>query len=127
GCGVTDAVVVQEHMRDFAARHLNMDPLESRRGNMIRLQEFPYVSATGLQYDSSSSTEALQKAADMVGYEDFRKHQRAERAKGRYLGLGIATYIEMTTFGTRYWAPLGIQHCAYDSATVRMDPGGGVL
>ena len=33
----------------------------------------------------------------------------------------------MTAFGTRYWAPLGIQHCAYDSATVRMDPAGGVL
>jgi carbon-monoxide dehydrogenase large subunit len=127
GVGLPPAVFVQEHMMDLAARRLKMDPLEIRRRNMIAPEEFPYVSATGLQYDSSSSTHALQKAAEMVGYQDFRERQRAELAQGRYLGLGIATYIEMTTFGTRYWAPLGIQHCAYDSATVRMDPGGGVL
>jgi carbon-monoxide dehydrogenase large subunit len=127
GVGLPPAVFVQEHMMDLAARRLKMDPLEIRHRNMIAPEDFPYVSATGLQYDSSSSTYALQKAADMVGYKDFRERQRAERAQGRYLGLGIATYIEMTTFGTRYWAPLGIQHCAYDSATVRMDPGGGVL
>ena len=127
GVGLPPAVFVQEHMMDLAARRLKMDPLEIRRSNMIASEEFPYVSATGLQYDSSSSTHALQKAADMIGYQDFRERQRAERAQGRYLGLGIATYIEMTTFGTRYWAPLGIQHCAYDSATVRMDPAGGVL
>jgi aerobic carbon-monoxide dehydrogenase large subunit len=127
GVGLPPAVFVQEHMMDLAARRLKMDPLEIRRKNMIAPEEFPYVSATGLQYDSSSSTYALQKAADMIGYQDFRERQLAERAQGRYLGLGIATYIEMTTFGTRYWAPLGIQHCAYDSATVRMDPAGGVL
>jgi carbon-monoxide dehydrogenase large subunit len=127
GVGLPPAVFVQEHMMDLAARRLKMDPLEIRKRNMIAPEEFPYVSATGLQYDSSSSTHALQKAADMIGYQDFRERQRAERARGRYLGLGIATYIEMTTFGTRYWAPLGIQHCAYDSATVRMDPAGGVL
>ncbi len=127
GVGLPPAVFVQEHMMDIAARRLKMDPIEIRRKNMIRPEEFPYVSATGLNYDSGSSTDALQKAAEMIGYEKFRGRQREERAKGKYLGLGIATYIEMTTFGTRYWAPLGIQHCAYDSATLRMDPSGGVV
>jgi carbon-monoxide dehydrogenase large subunit len=127
GVGLPPAVLVQEHMMDIAARRLNLDPIEIRRQNMIRPEEFPYVSVTGLNYDSGSSTEALQKAADMIGYETFRKRQLAARGEGRYLGLGIATIIEMTTFGTRYWAPLGIEHCAYDSATVRMDPSGGVV
>jgi carbon-monoxide dehydrogenase large subunit len=127
GVGLPPAVLVQEHMMDLAARRLGMDRAELRLKNMIRPEEFPYVSATGLNYDSGSSTDALEKALAMVDYRGL-EGRRAEAAKhGRLLGLGICTYIEMTTFGTRYWAPLGIQHCAYDSATVRMDPAGGVV
>lgn len=127
GVGLPAAVMIQEQMMDLAARRLEMDPAVLRERNLIRPEEFPYVSATGLEYDSSSSTEALSKALDMIGYRDFRARQTAARQKGQYLGLGICSYIEMTTFGTRYWAPLGIEHCAYESANIRMDPSGGVV
>jgi carbon-monoxide dehydrogenase large subunit len=113
-------------MMDLAARKLGVDRAELRRKNMIRPSEFPYVSVTGLNYDSGSSTDALDKALEMADYAGLER-RRAEAAKrGRHLGLGICTYLEMTTFGTKYWAPLGIQHCAYDSATIRVDPAGGV-
>lgn len=128
GVGLPAAVMVQEQLMDLAARRLSLDPAEIRRRNLIRPDEFPYVSATGLEYDSSSSVDALDRALEMVGYEKLRAQQREQRSSvaGRCLGIGICSYIEMTTFGTRYWAPLGIEHCAYDSATIRMDPAGGV-
>jgi carbon-monoxide dehydrogenase large subunit len=127
GVGLPAAVLVQEQLMDRAARRLGLDPAEIRRRNLIRPDEFPYVSATGLSYDSSSSTDALEQALLRVGYEDFRRRQREARVEGRHLGIGLCSYIEMTTFGTHYWAPLGIEHSAYESASVRMDPSGGVV
>jgi carbon-monoxide dehydrogenase large subunit len=127
GVGLPGAVFVQEHMMDIAARRLKLDPVAIRQRNLIRPNEFPYVSVTGLTYDSGSSSDALQKAVEMIDYDGFRRRQIEARAQHRYLGIGISTYIEMTTFGTRYWTPLGIQHCAYEAANVRMDPSGGVV
>ncbi|MGD9763955.1 MAG: xanthine dehydrogenase family protein molybdopterin-binding subunit [Candidatus Binatia bacterium] len=127
GVGLPAAVLVQEHLMDLAARRLGMDPAVIRRQNMIRPDEFPYVSVTGLNYDSGSSTDALDKALAMIDYDSFRQHQRDARARNRYLGIGICTYIEMTTFGTRYWIPAGLEHSAYDSANIRFDPAGGVI
>ena len=54
GVGLPAAVLVQEQMMDIAARRLGLDPAEIRRRNLIKPSEFPYVSATGLHYDSSS-------------------------------------------------------------------------
>ena len=127
GVGLPGAVFVQEHMMDIAARRLKLDPVTIRQRNLIRPEEFPYTTVTGLNYDTSSSTNALQKAVELIDYDGFRRRQSEARANGRHLGIGISTYIEMTTFGTRYWTPLGIDHCAYDSANVRMDPSGGVV
>jgi carbon-monoxide dehydrogenase large subunit len=126
GVGLPPAVLVQEHMMDLAARKLGIDRATLRLKNMIRPEEFPYVSVTGLEYDSGSSTDALEKALAMIDYSGLARRREEARKRGRHLGLGISTYIEMTTFGTRYWTPLGIQHCAYDSATIRMEPDGGV-
>ncbi|RIL08008.1 MAG: carbon monoxide dehydrogenase [Proteobacteria bacterium] len=126
GVGLPAAVLVQEQLMDVAARKLGLDPAEIRRRNLIAPSEFPYDSITGLHYDSSSSSDALEKGLAAIDYDGFRARQRAAREQGRLLGIGICTYIEMTTFGTHYWAPLGIEHSAYESATVRFDAQGGV-
>ncbi|MGE0521370.1 MAG: xanthine dehydrogenase family protein molybdopterin-binding subunit [Candidatus Binatia bacterium] len=127
GVGLPAAVWVQEHLMDAAARRLRMDPAEIRRRNMIRPHEFPYVSATGLHYDSGSSTDALEHGLRAIDYEGFRRRQAEARAQGRYLGLGIATYIEMTTYGTGHLTRNGIDLSTYESANVRVDPNGGVV
>lgn len=127
GVGLPAAVLVQEQLMDRAARELGLDPADIRRRNLIKPSEFPCTSVTGLQYDTSSSTDALEKGLEMADYDGFRRRQVAARAEGRHLGIGLCTYIEMSTFGTHYWAPLGIEHSAYDSAVVRMDPQGGVV
>ncbi len=127
GVGVPAAVWVHEHMMDLAARRLGMDPAELRRRNMIRPDEFPYRSASGMLYDSGSSTDALAQALEMIDYEGFRRRQREARAGGRYLGIGICTYVEATGYGTSSLKAAGVDIASYDSANVKMDPNGSVV
>ena len=126
GVGLPAAVMVQEQLMDLAARRLEMDPVAIRRKNLIPPSEFPYQTVTGQTYDSSSSTDALDKALSMMDYDGFRRRQAEARGRDRYLGIGICTYIEVTTFGTGFWRILGAQNSAYESANVRMDAHGGV-
>ncbi|MGD9765473.1 MAG: xanthine dehydrogenase family protein molybdopterin-binding subunit [Candidatus Binatia bacterium] len=125
GVGLPAAILVQEHLIDNAARKLGMDPVDVRRKNMIRPEEFPYTIVTGETYDSGSSTKALDKALEAVDYPGFRRRQAEARRQGRRLGIGISSYVEATTFGTGWWNRLGIQHSAYESASVKMEPNGG--
>ncbi|HZP41791.1 MAG TPA: xanthine dehydrogenase family protein molybdopterin-binding subunit [Candidatus Binatia bacterium] len=127
GVGVPAAVWVHEHMMDLAARRLGMDPAELRRRNMIRPEEFPYRAANGSEYDSGSTTEALADALSAIDYDGFRRRQREARAAGRHLGIGIATYVEPTTWGTQNLHAGGVDISSYESANVRMDPNGGVV
>ena len=128
GVGLPAAQYTMEHILDLAASKLNMDPAEVRRKNLLRTTEFPYKSATGLDYDSATPLESLDMALEMVGYGAFRKEQAAARKKGKYLRIGISAMIEMTTFGYEYWRKIGWKSVSgYDSAHLRVDPNGGVV
>ncbi|HZP41993.1 MAG TPA: xanthine dehydrogenase family protein molybdopterin-binding subunit [Candidatus Binatia bacterium] len=126
GVGLPGAAWMHEQMMELAAQRLRMDPADLRRKNMIRPDEFPYTTVNGLEYDSGSSSDAMDKALAMADYRGFRARQAAARRQGRYLGIGIGNYIEMTTFGSRFLAPMGVEHGAYEAASVRFNPNGGV-
>jgi carbon-monoxide dehydrogenase large subunit len=127
GVGLPAAQYTMEHILDLAAVKLEMDPAEVRRKNLMRSDEFPCTSATGLSYDSATPLESLEKALDQIGYQALRKEQAAARRAGRYLGIGISSMIEMTTFGFEYWRAAGLKSVTgYDSAHIRVDPHGGV-
>ncbi|MGD9765248.1 MAG: xanthine dehydrogenase family protein molybdopterin-binding subunit, partial [Candidatus Binatia bacterium] len=68
GVGVPAAVWVHEHMMELAARRLKLDPAELRKRNMVRPDEFPYRSPSGMLYDSGSSTDAFAQALEMIDY-----------------------------------------------------------
>ncbi|MGD9763953.1 MAG: xanthine dehydrogenase family protein molybdopterin-binding subunit, partial [Candidatus Binatia bacterium] len=127
GVGLPAAQYTMEHILDLAASTLKMDPAELRKKNIMRSSEFPCVSATGLNYDSATPLESLEMALKMVDYDKFRKEQAEARKQGRYLGIGISSMIEMTTFGYEYWRKIGWKSVSgYDSAHIRVDPNGGV-
>ena len=126
GVGVPAAVMVQEQLFDQAARRLDMDPADIRRKNLIPPSEFPYQSASGENYDSSSSTDALNQALEMMDYQGFRRRQAASRKQGQYVGIGICSYIEGAGFGKGFDMLLGTPHSTYEAANVRMDAHGGV-
>ena len=117
GAGRPEATLVIERTMDLIARALDMDPVELRRKNFAQPDDFPLPVATGLAYDSGNYQAALDKALEMVGYEDLRAEQKRLREEGRYLGIGFSTYVEICAMGPSAALPAG----GWESGTVRMD------
>jgi carbon-monoxide dehydrogenase large subunit len=111
--------VAREQMVDEVARAIGMDPLEWRRRNVVPTGELPYTLPTGLALEYASPAETLEQAAQMIGYDDFRREQqRALTDNGRLLGIGIGLYVEPST---GMMDPMGTE-----TAVVRVHPGGSV-
>jgi carbon-monoxide dehydrogenase large subunit len=127
GAGRPEAAFLIERLVDIFAREIGMDPVEIRRKNFIPADKFPYTTATGLTYDSGNYPGALDKALGMLDYEAFRKTQADARKEGRYLGVGVISYIEICGLGPSQVAgAVGFGGGLYDSAIVRVYPTGVV-
>ncbi|MFS8512288.1 MAG: xanthine dehydrogenase family protein molybdopterin-binding subunit [Planifilum fulgidum] len=127
GAGRPEATYQIERMVDLFADEIGMDPVEVRRKNLIRAEEFPYDNALGLQYDSGNYHRALEKALEMIDYDAFRKEQEEARKQGRYLGIGFSTYVEICGLGpSKVAGAVGFQGGLWESATVRVHPSGKV-
>jgi carbon-monoxide dehydrogenase large subunit len=110
---------------DRLADELGMDPLELRRKNFIQPDEFPFTNNFGLMYDSGNYDGALTKALSLVEYDAFRKQQAEARQQGRYLGIGLSTWIEICGFGpSAATAPATGGLALVESAEVRVHPTG---
>lgn len=127
GAGRPEATFMLERMMDLLAHRLNMDPVEVRRLNLIPPFDNGHDVATGLKYDSGNYQAALDKALAHIGYEALRRAQAAARAKGRYLGIGVTTYVEICGLGPSQVAgAVGFQGGLWESAIVRFHPSGKV-
>ncbi len=117
---------VMEGTLDAVARELGLDPVAVRRLNMIERADLPYTMATGEVLADITPRETLEAALQAIGYAAFRERQRAARAQGRYLGLGICTVVESTTYGSRFYKSAGIPGSGHEAAWVRIEPSGVV-
>jgi carbon-monoxide dehydrogenase large subunit len=110
GAGRPEATALVERAMDLLAAELGMDPVALRRKNLIRRDEFPYTTVTGVTYDSGDYEKALDEALRLAAYEDVRAEQAERRADGDVicLGIGVATYVEITAFGGREFAAVEI-------------------
>ena len=108
---------------DSAAKRLGIDAVEIRRRNLI--DRFPYKTATGLTIDEGSYKETLLSAIAAADLPNFRARQREARLRGRYLGIGLATFTERTGFGTSAFAARGLEiTVGFETVEVAMDPSG---
>src|ERR1700687_5419346 len=125
GAGRPEATHLCERMIDLLAGALHMDPAEIRRKNFIT--QFPHTSHFGLVYDSGAYEKAMDKAMEMVGYAKLRREQEEARKKGRYLGIGVSSWIEICGFGpSAATAPATGGIALVESAQVRVFPTGSV-
>src|SRR5215471_16843290 len=125
GAGRPEATHLVERMVDLFAAEIGRDPADVRRKNFI--QEFPHTNPFGLVYDSGNYNGSLEKALQLSGYEQFRREQEEARSKGRYLGAGISTWIEICGFGpSAGTAPATGGIALTESAHVRVYPTGSV-
>jgi carbon-monoxide dehydrogenase large subunit len=106
GAGRPEGIGMLERAMDTLAYELQIDPAELRRRNLIGRDQFPYHTATGLEYDTGDYERALDCALDAVGYEQLRAEQRTRRGRGdtRQLGIGIACYVEVSAFAPGFAA-----------------------
>lgn len=127
GAGRPEATYSIERVIDKCARELGMDPIEIRRKNFIKKEQFPFATAAGLEYDSGdydALMDSLEKRADLDGFA-ARKAESAER--GLLRGLGINTYVEACGLAPSNLAGiLGSRVGLYDAATVRVNATGSI-
>jgi len=127
GVGRPPAVFVIEGLVDRAARRLGLDPTEIRLRNFIRDEDFPYKSPSGIVWDRSSFTESLRRAREVLDYKAARDEQARARAAGRWVGIGIASYVELTGIGSAIPVSPGMPvSTGTEGATIRFDPAGKV-
>jgi len=127
GAGRPEATYLIERMVDLVAHKTGLDPAEVRRRNFVPKDKFPYTNAAGLAYDSGNYQGTLDRALAMINYKAFRAEQQAARKQGRYLGIGLSTYVEICGLGPSPVAgAVGFQGGLYGSATIRVAPTGKV-
>jgi carbon-monoxide dehydrogenase large subunit len=120
GAGRPQAVFAMERLMDRVARELKLDRAELRRRNIIAPQAMPYsvglVFRDGkpLVYASGDFPKSQQRALALAHYEDFPTRQCKARGEGRYLGIGVANYVEGTGLGP------------FEGVAVRVLPNGKV-
>src|SRR5215472_2512455 len=85
---------VRERVLDLLAKDLGLDPLEVRLRNVAPRTDPPFIMITGRPLVGVTSRESLERVAQVVDVPAFRRRQAEERARGRYLGIGLATFIE---------------------------------
>jgi len=106
GAGRPQGIFIVERLLDLAAKELGIDPVEIRKRNLIPPDAFPYEhkiidqAFAPLIFDSGNYKPVLEKAADMIGYDQFVKDEQPRlRAEGRHVGIGIVPFVETTGVG----------------------------
>src|SRR3972149_2214087 len=101
GAGRQHGVFVIERLLDIAARQLSLDRVEIRRRHFIPPDAFPYNNEViyqdfaPLEYDSGNYNPIMDKALELIGYEQFVKEEQPRlRAEGRRVGIGVGAHIE---------------------------------
>ncbi|MGB9344594.1 MAG: xanthine dehydrogenase family protein molybdopterin-binding subunit, partial [Ilumatobacteraceae bacterium] len=125
GAGRPEATYAIERAIDALAKEVGADPLEFRRRNFIRKEQFPYEAFTGLVYDSGDHDKAATIAAEMIDYAGVRARQAEQNTEGstKRLGLGVSSYFEMCGLApSRVLASLNYSAGGWEAATVRILP-----
>jgi aerobic carbon-monoxide dehydrogenase large subunit len=121
GAGRPQAVFVMERMMDRVAEYLDLDPAEVRRRNLVQADEFPYRvglmfrDGRPLTYDSGNYPALLEGLLEKFDYDGARREQAQARAEGRFLGVGLAMYVEGSGLGP------------YEGAKLRLTNDGHIL
>lgn len=117
GAGRPEATYFTERLIRTVAADLCLDPVAVRRRNAIGPEQFPFETGLGRTYDSGDYERTMDVALAKIGYEAFRERQRRLREEGRYLGIGLSSYVEACGAGP------GTE----EFGAVEVDPSGTVI
>jgi aerobic carbon-monoxide dehydrogenase large subunit len=132
GAGRPEATYVVERAMDLVADELGLDPVAVRRVNFLPPDSFPYDNPSGLltavngsklYIDSGNYEPALDKALAMVGYADMSAKRDDAKRRGKLLGVGLSTYIEVCGVAPSKWIGAvgeGWGAAMWESANIRV-------
>lgn len=127
GSGRAEATFVMERLVDLYAAEIGKDPAEIRRKNMVAPQDFPYDNHLGWTYDSGNYQAALERALEMIGYQDMPARKAEARQRGKRLGAGIGSFVAVCGVGpSPRMAKEGMLGGTWESANIRVHPSGEV-
>lgn len=127
GVGRPGATFAMERLIDMAAGKLGIDPLEMRRRNLVTAEEFPYRTGSGIIWDRTGFQECLEAVAETANYTTLIKARDEARAQGRWVGIGLASYAELTGIGSRISVAPGMPiNTGTETASIRIDATGAV-
>lgn len=127
GVGSVLGPVVVEGLLNQLAAKLSKDPLEIRRRNLARPEQFPFDSPSGATHDSGNYPALLDLAVEESGYPALRQMQKKGRENGRLLGVGLTCFVEATASNRSAFARRGIDAVpGFDSATLDVDRYGQI-
>src|ERR1044071_8243922 len=84
--------------------------------------EFPFKTSGGVIYDSANYEGALNKALEKADYQGLRKKQSELRKQGKYIGIGLSSYVEICAMGPSTALPGG----GWEAGSVRIERTGKV-
>jgi len=125
-----------ERIMDIAARGLRIDPVELRRRNLVREDEFPYQCPAGSVLDSGDYDSCIREVLRLADHAALLERRERARAEGKLFGIGMAVGVEPSGSNMAY---VGLAQTpeqrgnaepksgANASVTISMDPGGGVM
>ena len=130
GAGRPEATFVVERLMHLAGEATGLGPIEVRKRNFVPADAFPYQTQVALAYDSGNYGPAMDRALEMVGYDDLCREQASRRGNGsgrRQIGIGFSSYIEACGLApSAVVGSLGAQAGQWESADVRVHPTGSV-
>ena len=127
GSGRPEATWVVERLLENGAREMGLDVVEVRRRNLIQKHEFPYASAAGRVHDSGDPPLMLERLVTLASYAELRDRQRALRAQGIRMGIGLAGFFDKAGTGpSKNLKAKGGLHAGYEVAVVRVLSDGRV-
>ncbi|HZT51961.1 MAG TPA: xanthine dehydrogenase family protein molybdopterin-binding subunit [Stellaceae bacterium] len=94
GAGRPEAALIVERLVDEAAAALGIDPWELRRRNVIRKDEMPYKTLTGVQFDSADFPGLIDRAERESEWRGFAARRAESERRGKLRGIGTAVFIE---------------------------------
>jgi carbon-monoxide dehydrogenase large subunit len=132
GAGRPEATYVVERAMDLFANEIGMDKAAVRRKNFIPPDAFPYDNPSGLgtasggakiYIDSGNYEPALNKAITTAGYLDLEEKRAEAKSRGKLLGMGLSTYIEVCGVAPSKWIGAvgeGWGAAMWESANIRV-------
>ena len=110
--GRPEVIYVMERLIDVAAKQAGFDRAELRLRNLVSRTELPYKNPFGLVYDSGDYVAVMRRALKLAEWDGFPARKAEARGRGKYRGIGIASYVDTAT---------GIPR---EKAKVTIDPDG---